>query len=124
MNKTTTKRLLDALLACRRIARYTAGLDFDAYERQEMVRDAVERRLGVIGDALNLADRADPTVRQRLPELGAIIGLRNRVIHGYDAADDEIVWDVVKTKLPRLEGDLAGLLAEGGHLPIELPPDA
>jgi uncharacterized protein with HEPN domain len=28
-----------------------------------------------------------------------VIGLRNRVIHGYDSVDDAIIWDVASDKL-------------------------
>ena len=73
------------------------GVDFAAYERDDMVRDAVERRLGIIGEALNRAAVLEPALVDRVPELRQIVGLRNRVIHGYDAVDDEIVWDVVQT---------------------------
>jgi len=31
-----------------------------------------------------------------------IIGLRNRLVHGYDAVDLDILWDVVKLDLPEL----------------------
>ena len=39
--------------------------------------------------------------------------MRNRVIHGYDAVDSEIVWDVVQNKLPQLQARVEELLAEG-----------
>jgi uncharacterized protein with HEPN domain len=29
--------------------------------------------------------------------------LRNRLIHGYDIVDDEILWDVVQSKLDLLK---------------------
>jgi uncharacterized protein with HEPN domain len=48
MTNETHQRLPDALISCRAIGLYTAGLDFAAYERNDMVRDAVERRLGII----------------------------------------------------------------------------
>lgn len=43
MQNKTRQRLHDALVSCRAIERYTAGLDLAAYERDEIVRDAVER---------------------------------------------------------------------------------
>ncbi|MDP9365228.1 MAG: DUF86 domain-containing protein [Chloroflexota bacterium] len=110
MNDATKKRLLDALLACRAIARYTASLDFAAYEQDELIRDAVERRLGVVGEALNRAAAADPILAERFPEIRRIVALRNRVIHEYDAVDDEIVWDVVTRRLPGLQARLEALL--------------
>lgn len=66
-------------------------MDFAAYERDLLVRSGVERQLGIIGEALGLADRGEAGLRRLMPELGETVGLRNRLIHGYDAVDDEIV---------------------------------
>jgi uncharacterized protein with HEPN domain len=112
MTNETRQRLLDALLSCGAVDRYTAGLDFAAYERDRMVRDAVERRLGIIGEALSRAAVLEPALIERIPELRQIVDLRNRVIHGYDAVDDEIVWDIVQNKLPPLQARVAELLGE------------
>lgn len=113
MTNETRRRLLDVLLACRLIARYTAGLDIDAYEADELIRDGVERRLGIIGEALNRAAVLEPALVARVPELRQIVAMRNRVIHAYDAVDHEVVWDVVANKLPSLQIRVAELLAEG-----------
>jgi len=93
------------------------GLDFAAYERDELVRDGVERRLGIVGEALAAAARLEPLLQVRLPELGQAVGPRNRIIHDYDAVDDGIVWDVVRHKLPALEVGLAIILRERGETP-------
>jgi len=108
----TRQRLLDALISCRAIRHYTIGIDFAAYRRDSQLRDAVERRLGIIGEALNRAKTLEPTLPEQIPELRQIVGLRNRVIHGYDAVDDQIVWDVVQNKLPALQARLSELLRE------------
>lgn len=100
------------LQSCQAISTYTAGLDFAAYERDTMVRDAVERRLGIIGKALSRAADIDPDLVDRVPEFRRIVGLRNRVIHGYDAVDDTIIWDVIQNKLPLLQARVEALLAE------------
>jgi uncharacterized protein with HEPN domain len=63
-----------------------------------------------IGEALNRAALLEPNLTERIPELRQIVGLRNRVIHGYDAVDDEIVWDIVKNKLPSLDAQVAMIL--------------
>jgi uncharacterized protein with HEPN domain len=75
-------------------------------------RDAVERRLGIIGEALHRAEILEPALAKQLPELRQIVGLRNRVVHGYDAVDNVIIWDAVQTRLPSLTARLADLLAE------------
>jgi len=40
--------------------------------------------------------------RHQYPDMGKIIGMRNRIIHGYDSVDDAIVWDAVKNHIPAL----------------------
>lgn len=108
------QRLFDVLQSCQAISQYTAGLDFSGYVRDPMVRDAVERRLGIIGEALQRAVDLDPGLAEDVPELRAIVGLRNRVIHGYDAVDDRIVWDIVENELPILRAQVQALLDEIG----------
>jgi uncharacterized protein with HEPN domain len=53
MTNKTRQRLLDAPRSCHAFHRYTLGLDLTEYEHQDIVRDAVERRLGTIGEAPN-----------------------------------------------------------------------
>ena len=112
MTTETRQRLLDALESCQTIRRYTAGIDVAAYLRDDEKRDAVERRLGIVGEALHRASALAPALTEQLPELRQIVGLRNRVIHGYADVNAEIVWNVVQHMLPSLQARLADLLAE------------
>ena len=111
----TTKirlRLLDALESCQTIRQYTDGSEFDSYLRDIQRRDAGERRLAIIDEALHRAEALEPTLANRLPELREIVGMRNRLIHGCAEVNDKIVWDVVQDKLPSLQARLADLLGE------------
>jgi uncharacterized protein with HEPN domain len=113
MSNETQKRLHDVLQACRAIRAFTEGMRFPDDERSDLIRAAVERKLEIIGEAFARAAAADATIVERLPDVARIIGLRNRVIHGYDSVDDEIFWDVVRTKVPDLERRVAALLGDG-----------
>ena len=42
-----------------------------------------------------------------------IVGLRNRLIHGYDAVDFDILWDVLQFDLPALIAELRAIFAAG-----------
>lgn len=66
------------------------------------------RLVEVVGEA---AGRVTPATRDRLPTVpwAEIVGLRNRVIHGYDR-DFDILWDVVAQDLPPLIDAVAGFL--------------
>ena len=122
----TPKLLFDALDSCRAIRRYTDGFDLAAYLRDDMLRDAVERRLGIVGEALHRAQALEPTLSDWLPELGEVVGMRNRIIHGYDKVDHGIVWDAVQNRIPMLQARIANLLAEEASRddPTNLPPHA
>ena len=104
--------LADVLDAARSIERFRQGLDLDGYRNDELVRSGVERKLEVVGEALNRLSREWPELESQIPDIGRIIGFRNVLAHGYDVVDDEVVWDAATTDLPELAGSVEGLLAE------------
>ncbi len=97
------KRLFDVVNACEAIAQFVAGKAFADYEKDRLLRSAVERQFEIIGEALNKAEILDSSIAAGIPDLHRVIGLRNRLVHGYDNVDDEILWDVVQTKLTALQ---------------------
>lgn len=110
MKLQTKKRLLDALTACQTIENFAAGSTFGDYEKNLMLRSAVERQFEIIGEALHQAEMDDPQVTDLLPELRRIVGLRNRIIHGYDSVDDELLWQTIQRYLPPLSKHLEQIL--------------
>jgi uncharacterized protein with HEPN domain len=117
MQAEVAKRLLDAVVAARRIQSFTAGQTYAEFSASELVRSAVERQFGILGEALGRAMALDPELERQRPELRRIVGLRNRLIHGYDVVDDEIIWDIVQSKLIPLATDLESILTQGGYSP-------
>jgi len=88
----------------------------EAYEmargkrRRDLDRDrklnlALVRLLEVIGEAAN---RVSPDARARYTSIPwpEIVGLRNRLIHGYDAVDFDILWKIITHDLPLLISEL------------------
>jgi len=61
----------------------------------------VVRLLEILGEA---ATRVPSEMQQFHPSIpwSYIIGMRNRLIHGYDRVDLDIVWTVVVADLPPL----------------------
>jgi uncharacterized protein with HEPN domain len=112
MTNEAKKRLLDVVSACEAIAEFVAGIDFATYESDRLVRSAVERQFEIIGEALNKAGAAETALAAQIPEFHRIIGLRNRLIHGYDNVDDEILWDIVQSKLAPLKARIDDILRE------------
>ena len=69
----------------------------------------MERKCEIIGEACNRLSLRDEGVFEKITHAPQIIGFRNRLIHGYDAVDHAIVWDVVKNKLPLLKAEVDSL---------------
>jgi uncharacterized protein with HEPN domain len=102
MTTEKAKYLHDALQACRAIQLFTNGFSGEKYAENLLVRSAVERQFEILGEAFARLDGLSPTYRVEYPAVGAIIGMRNRIIHGYDSVDDSIVWDAVTHHVPAL----------------------
>jgi uncharacterized protein with HEPN domain len=105
------KYLLDIQVAADRIDRFTAGKRFEHYLVEEMLRAAVERQFGIIGEALSRLARDDPDVAGAIPDQARIIAFRNILIHGYATVDDRIVWGVIENHLASLRSAVRSLLA-------------
>ena len=105
------QRILDAAEACRHIQEFTHDMDYSRFAESALVRSAVERQLEIIGEALNKASNMDASLAYTVPEIPRIVGLRNRLIHGYDQVDDQLVWDIVITKIGPLAVALGNILS-------------
>ncbi len=104
------KYLYDIHRAANLLTEFTHGKTFADYERDAMLRAAVEREFEVIGEAMNRLVQADALVAARISEYQRIIAFRNILIHQYADVDDRLVWDVVETKLPTLAREVGDLL--------------
>ena len=58
--------------------------------------------------------RKDPATATMLPEHRDAISFRNALIHGYSRIDDDVVWNVVTTRLEGLERGVRKLLDDAG----------
>ncbi len=92
------------LKAIERIDRYTTGMDGLAFLNSELVQDAVIRNIEIIGEASNNIQRVDPAFAAQHDHIPWLVmyTMRNRVSHGYDMVDLEIVWKTIQVDLPGL----------------------
>jgi len=115
MTPRSIKRLEDARDACLRIQSFLRLVKVDTFLDSELLRSAVERQLEIVGEALGIAAKEDDSLIAMIPELPRIVGLRNRLIHGYDSVDPELMWDVVQTKIPALRNQLDAACSQAGR---------
>ena len=86
--------LWDILNAANLILTFVEEMSRKAFEQDVKTQDAVVRRLEIIGEA---ARRLSAEYKAAHPEVAwrAVIGMRNRLIHGYDVVDLDVVWGVI-----------------------------
>lgn len=104
--------LFDMQRAATLARQFIDGKSLDEYKSDILLRSATERQLAIVGEALNQILKIDPRFGERFSERRRLIAFRNRVIHGYAAIDDDIVWSIARTKLPVLLDELAALVLE------------
>jgi uncharacterized protein with HEPN domain len=101
------------LRAIERIERYTAGMDEVGFLNSELVQDAVIRNIEIIGEASNNIQRGAPEFAAQHDDIPwqVMYTMRNRVSHGYDKVDLEVVWRTIQGDLPRLCSQIQAVLA-------------
>jgi uncharacterized protein with HEPN domain len=82
--------------------------DFKVYMADKMLRRAIEREFEIIGEAMTRIEKLDSTIE--ISSKRQIISMRNRVIHGYDKIDNEIIWGTIVRHLPTLKIEIDNLL--------------
>src|SRR4051812_9127729 len=93
--------LLDIREAARLAMSYLAGKTFDDFYGDTLLQDAVIRRLEIIGEAAHRVSEHTRLLHPLVP-WAAIIGMRNVIVHQYDAVDLTIIWETVLVDLPKL----------------------
>jgi len=83
---------------------------FEQYVNNALLKAAVERKLEIIGEALNKCKKYSPDIP--ITNREKIISTRNRIIHAYDAVDDIMMWEIVINHLPKLRLEVEQLLLE------------
>ena len=102
----------DILKSIEKIIIYT-GSHKSAQQLQDdpVTFEAVAFNLEIIGEA---AKNIPELIRNKYPEIEwkSISGMRDKIIHHYHGINSDIIWDVVKNKLPNLATHIAKILSE------------
>ena len=88
-----------------------ADVAYDQFAGDFRIHYAVVRALEIIGEA---AKRLPSSLRDEYPAIPwkGMAGMRDRIIHGYDMVDYEIVWNTVKQVIPQIRPLLQRILVD------------
>ena len=98
----------DPELTLRQILRYaleaidiSQGKTRRDLDQERLLNLALTRLIEMLGEAAN---RVPEEVRNLYPDLPwlQMIAARNRLIHGYDSVDFDILWSIIQNDLPNL----------------------
>ena len=78
-------------------------------DNDRMLELSLVRLVEIIGEA---AARVGTESREKDPSVPwlQIVGMRNRLVHGYDAVDLDVLWDTIIDDLPPLIAELEKIL--------------
>jgi uncharacterized protein with HEPN domain len=92
------RHMLDYAREALALSRGKSRADLDT---DRLLNLALTRLLEMIGEAANQVSREKQADYPEIP-WPQVIGLRNRLIHGYDMVDFDILWQIITTDLPPL----------------------
>lgn len=101
MNERDKSRLEDMLDNARKVLQFANGRTRDTLDGDDMFAYAVVHALEVIGEAArHVSDEVQ--VQTTEIEWKSIMNMRHRIAHDYLNIDHDIIWNVIRNKIPEL----------------------
>ncbi len=105
MDNKIKKLLYDILTSINKIDDYIGkNKNFNSYNSNPMLQDAVERNIEIIGEAMNKVLKLN--TKLNISNTRRIVDARNKIIHGYDEIENTQVWGIVIVHLPILKKEV------------------
>jgi uncharacterized protein with HEPN domain len=103
-------RLQHMLDHAKEAAGLIAGKDKTALQRNRVLELALIRLVEIVGEA---SAKVSSETQAKYPSIPwpQVIGMRNRLIHGYDAVDLDVLWDTIEVDLPLLIAEIEKILS-------------
>lgn len=101
--------LIDILNACESIAKFIGSKSKENFYENEMLQEAVIRKIEIIGEASN---RISDDLKNNYSQLPwkKMKALRNILIHMYDELDLDIVWDTAIGDIPEVKSKIEKII--------------
>lgn len=93
--------IFDMIQAIERAQRLSSGLIEAEFITNEPAQWAIFSQIVILGEAAGRVDRMFQNANPGIP-WASVIGMRHRLIHGYDSVDWARVWKTLRSDLPPL----------------------
>ena len=100
----------DALDAASDVVEFLSGKSLDEYLKDRVLQAAIERKMEIVGEALNVARRIDPLLEESITDLSQIVRMRNFLSHAYHAVIHPRLHEITQQNLPLLIRELKAIL--------------
>ncbi|HCE68537.1 MAG: hypothetical protein A2X82_01865 [Geobacteraceae bacterium GWC2_55_20] len=101
----------DIIDCCAKILNFTSGMTREQFEADALHYDATVWNVSLIGEA---AKNIPEEVQKQLPAIPwrKLIGMRNKLSHGYFGVDNDILWNVIQDEIPKLVHEMQRIQRE------------
>jgi uncharacterized protein with HEPN domain len=101
--------LEDVIFSIEKIEKYTKGLTYKEFARNDMAVDAVIRNFEIIGEAVKKVPMA---IKKKYTgvEWNEAAGFRDVLVHDYFGIDLEAVWDTINKNIPSFKMNILRVL--------------
>ncbi len=102
-------RILHMIDAAESLEQFAAGRGREDLDTDRMLLFAIVRAIEVVGEAASKVTDETQDASTGIP-WASIVGMRNRLIHGYFDIDRDVVWKTVPEEIPELRRSLKVLV--------------
>ena len=102
-------RIRDILDAIAEIQKFTHGMEYESFKKDDKSIRAVEMNFIIIGEAANQIPEEVEEKYTQIP-WSLMRAMRNRIVHVYFKIDEKLMWDTIQNDLPPLIPELKKLL--------------
>ena len=93
------------------VEEFVGDMNFDEFLVDDKTSSAVVRKLEIIGEATKNIPKSITQEYEEIP-WKEMVRMRDKIIHFYFGVDYEIVWNVIKERLPQIKPTLRRILED------------
>jgi len=95
-------------------ANLIAGKNKTELQHNRVLELALIRLVEIVGEA---SAKVSSETQAKYPSIPwpEVIGMRNRLIHGYDSVDLDVLWDTIEVDLPPLIAEIEKIMSSASE---------